>query len=57
MHARNTRLIAHIDLPGGGQVWVEGTTLFVGHMKNPNGTSMWDTSFVLRAFIVEGVRS
>ena len=42
MHARNTRLIAHIDVPGGGQVWVEGTTLFVGHMKNPNGTSIID---------------
>src|SRR5437868_3804024 len=42
MHARNTKQVAHIDVPGGGQVWVEGTTLFVGHMKNPNGTSIID---------------
>src|SRR3954463_7621303 len=42
MNARNTKHVAHIDVPGGGQVWVEGTTLFVGHMKNPNGTSVID---------------
>src|SRR5204862_4322575 len=40
MQAKNTKHVAHIDVPGGGQVWVEGTTLFVGHMKNPNGTSI-----------------
>ena len=41
---RNTELIAHIDCPGGGQVWVEGTTLFVGHMRPPNGTSIIDVA-------------
>ena len=34
--------MSHIDCPGGGQVWVEGTTLFVGHMRQPNGTSIYD---------------
>src|ERR671923_116557 len=40
MQARNTKLVAHIDVPGGGQVWVEGMTLFVGHMKNLKGRSV-----------------
>jgi hypothetical protein len=42
--AHNTRHIAHIDCPGGGQVWVEGTTLFIGHMRPPSGTSIVDVS-------------
>jgi hypothetical protein len=42
--ARNTRLLGHIDCPGGGQVWVEGTTLYVGHMRSPSGTSIYDVS-------------
>ena len=42
--AHNTKLLAHIDCPGGGQVWVEGTTLFVGHMRPPHGTSLYDVS-------------
>ncbi len=42
--AKNTALLANIDCPGGGQVWVEGTTLFVGHMRNPSGTSIYDVA-------------
>ncbi len=42
--AKNTTLLANIDCPGGGQVWVEGTTLFVGHMRNPSGTSIYDVA-------------
>jgi hypothetical protein len=42
--ARNTERLGHIDCAGGGQVWVEGTTLFVGHMRNPNGTSIYDVA-------------
>ncbi|MGH8622770.1 MAG: LVIVD repeat-containing protein [Burkholderiales bacterium] len=42
--AKNTELVGTIDCPGGGQVWVEGTTLFVGHMRNPYGTSIYDVS-------------
>jgi hypothetical protein len=41
-NAQNTRLIAHYDCPGGGQVWVDGTTLFIGHMSNPYGTTIVD---------------
>ena len=51
-NARNTKLIGHIDCPGGGQVWVEGTTLYVGHMRNPSGTSIYDVSDPANAFFV-----
>ena len=34
--------MSHIDCAGGGQVWVDGTTLYVGHMRNPSGTSIYD---------------
>ncbi len=37
--SHNTALLSHIDCPGGGQVWVDGTTLYVGHMRWPSGTS------------------
>lgn len=40
----NTRHLAHIDCAGGGQVWVEGTTLFIGHMRNPSGTTIVDVA-------------
>jgi hypothetical protein len=38
----NTKVLSHIDCPGGGQVWVEGTTLYVGHMRPTNGTTIID---------------
>ncbi|MDQ5849575.1 MAG: hypothetical protein M3544_11515, partial [Pseudomonadota bacterium] len=44
MNSKNAALVGHIDVPGGGQVWVEGNTLFVGHMRNPNGTTIVDVS-------------
>ena len=31
--ARNVRRIGHLDLPGGGQVVVQGNHAIVGHMK------------------------
>lgn len=42
--SRNTRLISHIDCAGGGQVWVDGTTLYIGHMQAPTGTTIVDIS-------------
>jgi hypothetical protein len=42
--ASHTELVGTIDCPGGGQVWVEGTTLFVGHMRHPHGTSIYDVA-------------
>ncbi len=38
----NTRRISHIDCAGGGQVWVDGTTLYIGHMHYPSGTTIVD---------------
>ena len=42
--AKNTKLLANFDCPGGGQVWVEGNYLFVGHMRQPTGTTIVDIS-------------
>ncbi len=39
---QNTKRIAHIDCPGGGQVWVDGTILHIGHMRPPAGTTLVD---------------
>ena len=32
-NARNVTVVSHIDCPGGGQVWIDGTTLYVAHMR------------------------
>jgi hypothetical protein len=40
----NVKLVSHIDCPGGGQVWVEGTTLYVGHMRPTSGTTIIDVA-------------
>jgi hypothetical protein len=42
--SKNTKRVAHIDCPGGGQVWVEGNILYVGHMRHPTGTTIVDVS-------------
>ena len=42
--ARNTKLVCHIDCAGGGQVWVDGTVLYIGHMQAPTGTTIIDIS-------------
>jgi hypothetical protein len=44
VNARNTKLVAHIDTPGSGQGWVDGTTLYLGHMNAPHGTTMIDVA-------------
>jgi hypothetical protein len=42
--AKNLRRVGRLDLPGGGQVVVEGTQAYVGHMAPPHGTSIVDVS-------------
>ena len=42
--ATNTRLLAHLDCDGGGQVWLDRNMLFVAHMRPPSGTSILDVS-------------
>src|SRR5690242_20274284 len=43
-HRSNTSLVAHFDCPGGGQVWVDGRILYIGHMQWPRGTTIVDVS-------------
>ena len=42
--ARNIRRIGQLDLPGGGQIVVQGRHAYVGHMKPPYGTTIIDVS-------------
>jgi hypothetical protein len=42
--AWNTKHVSHIDCAGGGQVWVDGTTLYIGHMRPPSGTTIVDVA-------------
>jgi hypothetical protein len=42
--AFNTRLVSHVDCPGGGQVWVDKHVMYVSHMRPPDGTSAYDVS-------------
>jgi hypothetical protein len=42
--ARNVRRLARLEIPGGGQVTVHGTHVYVGHMKPPHGTTVVDVA-------------
>lgn len=42
--ASRTKQIGHVDCPGGGQVWVDGNILYIGHMRPPSGTTIVDIS-------------
>ena len=44
IYASNVRRVGHLDIAGGGQIYVDGTTAFVGHMSAPDGTSLVDVS-------------
>jgi hypothetical protein len=38
------RLVGQLDIPGGGQIVVEGSYAYIGHMKPPYGTTILDIS-------------
>ncbi|HET7731567.1 MAG TPA: hypothetical protein VFK48_16210 [Usitatibacter sp.] len=42
--ARNVRRVSRLEIPGGGQVVVQGRHAFVGHMKPPHGTTIVDVA-------------
>jgi hypothetical protein len=42
--SRNIRPLGRLEIPGGGQVVVQGDYAYVGHMKPPHGTSIIDVS-------------
>ena len=54
-NSRNTKQLAHIDCPGGGQVWVDGTTLYIGHMRQPSGTTIVDVADPARPRILSRI--
>lgn len=53
--ARNVRRIAHLDIPGGGQVTVQGNLAFIGHINPPEGTSILDISDLANPKIIAQV--
>jgi len=42
--AHRVKRLGHLDLPGGGQVVVQGHHAYVGHMDSPHGTTILDVS-------------
>ena len=42
--SKNIRRVGRTDLPGGGQVTLDGKLAFVGHLEAPYGTSILDVS-------------
>ncbi|MDX1433125.1 MAG: RNA polymerase subunit sigma-70 [Gammaproteobacteria bacterium] len=50
--ARGVRRVAHLDIPGGGQVVVQGRYAYVGHMAPPHGTSIIDVADPARPRVV-----
>jgi hypothetical protein len=44
MSARSMRQVAALDIPGGGQVVVDGTIAYVGHTKGPRATTIVDVA-------------
>jgi len=42
--SKNTRLLSHLDISGGGQIVVANGFAYIGHMKPPYGTSIVDVS-------------
>jgi hypothetical protein len=48
--------LGHLDLPGGGQVVVQGNHAFIAHMEAPHGTTILDVSDPTRPRIVAEIR-
>ena len=51
----NVRRIGRLEIPGGGQVRVEGEHVYVGHMKPPHGTTIVNVSDPSRPKVVATV--
>ena len=54
--AKNIRRVGHVNIPGGGQVVVDGGYAYVGHMKPPYGTSILDVSDPTRPTVVSTIK-
>jgi len=44
MKIHNLKHVGHLDIPGGGQVYVKDRVAYIGHMEPPVGTSVVDVS-------------
>ncbi|MDH5747942.1 MAG: hypothetical protein OEY85_01395 [Rhodospirillales bacterium] len=44
INAKGIRGVSYFDCPGGGQVVVDGTTAYIGHLKGPEATTIVDVS-------------
>ena len=53
--ARHLRRVGHLQLPGGGQIVVDGRYAYVGHMKPPHGTSIVDIADPSRPRVVSQI--
>lgn len=42
--ATNAEMVCHLNVPGGGQIWVTGSRCCVGPMEPPHGTSIYDNA-------------
>lgn len=54
--AHRVKRIAHLDLPGSGQVVVQGKHAFLGHMEAPHGTTILDVSDPRRPRVVAEIK-
>ncbi len=52
---RGFRHLSNLDIPGGGQVVVDGRYAYVGHMKPPHGTSIIDVADPLHPRLVSRI--
>ncbi|MFQ5765338.1 MAG: hypothetical protein ACE5GT_10430 [Rhodospirillales bacterium] len=53
--ARNLKRVGHLDIPGGGQVVIDGHHAFVGHMAPPHGTTIIDVSDPKKPTVVASI--
>jgi hypothetical protein len=53
--AHRVKRLGHLDLPGSGQVVVQGRHAFLGHMEAPHGTTIVDVSDPKRPRVVAGI--
>jgi hypothetical protein len=53
--SKNMRRVGRLELPGGGQVTVQGGYAYIGHMKPPHGTSIVDVRDPANPRLVAGI--
>ena len=54
--SHRVKRLAHLDLPGAGQVIVRGQHAFLGHMEAPHGTTILDVSDPRRPRVVAEIK-